>query len=82
MVRTKSFLFLKFTVPDGATLQLAMAPYPKLKRSTHFGHSQFVCLVCIVCGFARVFFFFFVLLVLHLKFYFFFVLAISSLVVA
>lgn len=48
------------------------APYPKIKGSTHSGRSQFVCLVCIVCGFARVFILFFlVLLVSHLLFSFF-----------
>jgi len=43
----------------GVVLQLATTPYFKIKGSTHFGHSQFVCLVCNVCAFARVFFFLF-----------------------
>jgi hypothetical protein len=52
-------------------LQLATTPYPEIKGSTNFGHSQFVCLVCIVCGFARVLLYFLAFLVSHLRFHFF-----------
>ncbi len=54
-------------------LQLAMTPYLKIKGSTHFGHSQFVCLICIVYGFAKVCFSCFLGFALRISCFFIFI---------